>query len=122
MPNTTCDLHMHSYYSDGCNSPADLLHHAADMGLKTLALTDHDTLAGLAEAQHVADRLGLELIPGVELTCTWEAARAPRSPMCWATSSTRATRRCWRPAGRRARISRRASSKPAGRWRTRVFT
>jgi predicted metal-dependent phosphoesterase TrpH len=72
MPNTTCDLHMHSYYSDGCNSPADLLHYAADMGLKTLALTDHDTLAGLAEAQNVAGKLGLELIPGVELTTTWE--------------------------------------------------
>jgi predicted metal-dependent phosphoesterase TrpH len=71
MPNTTCDLHMHSYYSDGCNSPADLLHYATDMGLKTLSLTDHDTLAGLAEAQHVADRLGLELIPGVEMTTTW---------------------------------------------------
>ena len=79
MPNTCCDLHLHSYYSDGCNSPADLLHYAAENGLKTLSLTDHDTLAGLEEAGNVANSLGLELIPGVELTCSWFGIDIPQA-------------------------------------------
>lgn len=79
MPNTCCDLHLHSYYSDGCLSPGDLLHFAAENGLKTVSLTDHDTLAGLEEAGHVADSLGLELIPGVELTCSWFGTDIPQT-------------------------------------------
>lgn len=79
MPNTCCDLHLHSYYSDGCISPAELLHAASEMGLKTVSLTDHDSLAGLEEAGHVADRLGLELIPGVELTTSWYEADFPQT-------------------------------------------
>ncbi len=79
MPNTCCDLHLHSYYSDGCISPAELLHAASEMGVKTVSLTDHDTLAGLEEAGHVADRLGLELIPGVELTTSWYEADFPQT-------------------------------------------
>ncbi|HWQ83614.1 MAG TPA: PHP domain-containing protein, partial [Anaerolineales bacterium] len=70
--------HLHSYYSDGCISPAGLLHAAAEDGLKTVALTDHDTLAGLEEAGHVADKLGLELISGVELTCSWFGTDSPQ--------------------------------------------
>jgi len=79
MPNTCCDLHLHSYYSDGCISPAELLRHAAERGLKTLSLTDHDTLAGLEEAGRVAASLGLELIPGVELTCSWYETKYPQT-------------------------------------------
>jgi len=79
LPNTCCDLHLHSYYSDGCLSPADLLHFSAENGVKTVALTDHDTLAGLEEAGHVADSLGLELIPGVELTTSWYGADMPQT-------------------------------------------
>lgn len=79
MPNTCCDLHLHSYYSDGCLSPADLLHIAAENGLKTVSLTDHDTLAGLEEAGHVANSLGLELIPGVELTTSWYGTDIPQT-------------------------------------------
>lgn len=71
MPNSTCDLHLHTYYSDGRGSPADVLHYAAGLGLKTIALTDHDNLNATIEAQHVADELALELIPGIELTTDW---------------------------------------------------
>ncbi len=72
MPNTCCDLHLHTYYSDGRASPAEMLHYAADIGLRTVAITDHDNLNSAPEAKNVADRLGLELVPGVELTAHWE--------------------------------------------------
>ncbi|GAA0790629.1 PHP domain-containing protein [Marinobacterium sediminicola] len=65
------DLHMHSTASDGALSPAELVEQAAENSIRCLALTDHDTLAGLKEAQIAADRLGIRFIPGVELTCLW---------------------------------------------------
>jgi len=65
------DLHSHSTASDGTLSPSELVKHAAEMSVDVLALTDHDTLAGLAEAQQTADELGITLIPGVEISVTW---------------------------------------------------
>jgi 3',5'-nucleoside bisphosphate phosphatase len=72
MPNTCCDLHLHTYYSDGRASPAETLHHASEIGLMTVAITDHDNLNGASEAAQVANRLGLELVPGIELTAHWD--------------------------------------------------
>lgn len=66
------DLHCHSYYSDGTLSPSQLLEHAKEREITHLALTDHDTLEGLTEAQQAADEHGVELINGLELSCTWE--------------------------------------------------
>lgn len=68
------DLHCHSNFSDGALSPADLVARAAERGVTHLALTDHDTTAGLAPAmQAIAEQqLDLQLIPGVEITCRWE--------------------------------------------------
>jgi predicted metal-dependent phosphoesterase TrpH len=71
MPNTSIDLHLHTYYSDGRTSPAEMLHHAASIGLKVVAITDHDNLNSAQEASHVAKVLGLELVSGVELTAHW---------------------------------------------------
>lgn len=73
----TCDLHTHTYYSDGRASPRELLQHAASIGLHTLAITDHDTAAGAREALPAAAELGIELIPAVEFTCFWEELSAP---------------------------------------------
>ena len=66
------DLHCHSHFSDGSLSPTDLLNLANEVGITDLALTDHDTLDGLPEAQIAADQLGIRLIKGIELSCTWE--------------------------------------------------
>lgn len=63
----TIDLHTHSTASDGIYSPSELLQQAHDIGLRTLALTDHDTTAGLDDAAEAALHLGVELIPGIEL-------------------------------------------------------
>lgn len=63
------DLHSHSTRSDGAFAPARLVEEAATRGVTTLALTDHDTTAGLDEAEAAAQQHGLELVPGVEITC-----------------------------------------------------
>lgn len=66
------DLHSHSTASDGTLTPAELVHRAADAGVDVLALTDHDTLDGLGEAAQAAAGLGISLIPGVEISVTWQ--------------------------------------------------
>jgi predicted metal-dependent phosphoesterase TrpH len=62
------DLHTHSTASDGTLTPAELMRAAREAGLSAIALTDHDTLSGLPEARAEAARLGLELVPGCELS------------------------------------------------------
>ena len=66
------DLHSHTYYSDGTLSPTELVQRAHTNGVKVLALTDHDVTHGLAEATTAAVGLGLTLIPGAEISVTWE--------------------------------------------------
>jgi predicted metal-dependent phosphoesterase TrpH len=65
------DLHTHSTASDGGLSPAALVAHAAAEGITALALTDHDTVAGLAEARAAAAEAGVRFISGVELNIEW---------------------------------------------------
>jgi 3',5'-nucleoside bisphosphate phosphatase len=65
------DLHTHSTASDGTLSPDSLMRRASGAGVQVIALTDHDTTDGLAEAQITADALGIRLIPGVEISVTW---------------------------------------------------
>jgi 3',5'-nucleoside bisphosphate phosphatase len=62
------DLHSHSHCSDGEYSPARLVQEAHARGIDVLALTDHDTVAGLDEAEAEAGRLGMKFVPGVEFT------------------------------------------------------
>ncbi len=66
MPNYI-DLHTHSTASDGIYSPTELLHRAKDIGLRVLALTDHDSTDGLVEAAQVAAQLDIDFIPGIEI-------------------------------------------------------
>ncbi len=62
------DLHIHSNFSDGTDSPEQLVEQAAAAGLNTIALTDHDTVAGLDRAIAAGERAGIEIIPGIEFT------------------------------------------------------
>ncbi|MBD5608278.1 MAG: PHP domain-containing protein [Desulfovibrio sp.] len=66
------DLHTHSLASDGSDSPSELVRKAKAAGIKTLALTDHDTISGLAEASTEAARLGVDFIRGCEISTTSE--------------------------------------------------
>lgn len=62
------DLHAHSTASDGSRAPGDVVREAKRIGLAAIALTDHDTVAGIAEATAAAEELGLRVVPGVELS------------------------------------------------------
>ena len=64
------DLHAHTVASDGGDRPEELVAAAATTGVETLAVTDHDTVAGVAEARAAGDRLGVEVLAGCELTAT----------------------------------------------------
>lgn len=65
------DLHAHSTVSDGLLTPTELVQHAANSGVRVLALTDHDDIRGLAEARHAAVQHNLHLINGVEISVSW---------------------------------------------------
>lgn len=62
------DLHVHSAFSDGVLSPSELVSLAAQAGLHAMALTDHDTVAGIDDALAAAPAYGIEVVPGVELS------------------------------------------------------
>jgi hypothetical protein len=68
----TYDLHSHSTASDGTLEPRALVERAHAAGVRVLALTDHDTTAGLEVATRTARELGLTLVPGVEVSVTWK--------------------------------------------------
>ena len=65
------DLHMHTFYSDGRASPRELLTGAKSKGLRTVAITDHETARAYREGATLAQGMGLELIPAIELTAAW---------------------------------------------------
>lgn len=65
------DLHVHSRYSDGVHTPAELVQMAAEKGLKALALADHDSVDGIDEALEAGALYGVEVIPAVELSVSF---------------------------------------------------
>ena len=67
------DLHSHSTYSDGLLTPDAVVRRAALRGVDVFALTDHDDTGGLAEASAAAQDVGITLIPGAELSVSWES-------------------------------------------------
>jgi 3',5'-nucleoside bisphosphate phosphatase len=69
---STIDLHSHSTASDGELTPAELVKKAAQNGVDTLALTDHDTVAGLGDAHIAAIQHDITLINGIELSTRWD--------------------------------------------------
>lgn len=66
------DLHSHSRFSDGSLTPSELVSLASSAGVSYLALTDHDTIAGLEQAKLAAQESDLNIIQGVELSCSWQ--------------------------------------------------
>lgn len=66
------DLHVHSIYSDGTDSPADLVALAERRGIKAFALTDHDTVGGLSPLAEAAEGSSVEVVPGIELSAECE--------------------------------------------------
>lgn len=66
------DLHTHSTASDGTLSPAELAAEAHKTGLSLFAITDHDTVAGVAEAQQAGTAIGIRVLPGIEISVEWQ--------------------------------------------------
>jgi len=66
------DLHTHSIASDGSMSSTELVRHAKEKGLAAIALTDHDTVDGVKEALEEGERIGLEVIPGIEISVDYK--------------------------------------------------
>ena len=66
------DLHCHSFFSDGFLSPEQLLAKAVDAGVRVLALTDHDTIAGLASLHTAAKGLPMQVVNGIEFSVRWK--------------------------------------------------
>lgn len=66
------DLHVHSNASDGTLPPGEVVHLAVQKGLAAIALTDHDTILGIPEAQKAAVGHPIEIIPGIELSCDYQ--------------------------------------------------
>ncbi len=70
--NNYIDLHTHSTASDGSMTPAELVRYAFEKGLGVVALTDHDTVSGVEQAVEEGNKLGIEVIPGVEISVSFE--------------------------------------------------
>lgn len=64
------ELHCHTTFSDGTYTPTELVRAAYEHGIRALAITDHDTMAGWDEAMEEAQKLGVEIVPGLELSTT----------------------------------------------------
>ena len=69
--NNFVDLHSHSTASDGTFAPTDVVKLAVNNGLSALALTDHDTIAGVAEAAAAAKNLNIDFLPGIEISAEY---------------------------------------------------
>jgi predicted metal-dependent phosphoesterase TrpH len=65
------DLHAHTTASDGSLAPEELVRLAKQQGVATLAVTDHDTIAGLSQAMAEGEQVGVEIIPGIEISCLY---------------------------------------------------
>ncbi|MBR2511558.1 MAG: PHP domain-containing protein [Firmicutes bacterium] len=68
MTREKTDLHLHSYFSDGTMSPTALVERAVSLGQNKIAITDHDGMDGVEEAVRAGEKLGVEVVPGIEFS------------------------------------------------------
>lgn len=95
------DLHMHSTCSDGKFSPTELVHRAKNYGISCIAITDHDTMDGVDEAEEAGVKLGVEIIPGVEVTAVIDGRES--HVLCYGADRRNAA---WRTLLKKQRTSR----------------
>jgi len=78
MPPPRFDLQSHSTHSDGALSATEVVERAASSGVELLALSDHDTVSGVSEAIAAGERLGVQVVPAVEISAVDDGSAAPR--------------------------------------------
>lgn len=83
----SADLHCHTKLSDGSLGIEEIISFAAKKGLKTIAITDHDCLAGTVRGKVIGARNGVQVIPGVELSSTYEEAGKNLHILCYLSDS-----------------------------------
>ncbi|HTG16889.1 MAG TPA: PHP domain-containing protein, partial [Blastocatellia bacterium] len=71
MTENAIDLHAHTNHSDGSATPSELVALAKSNGARAIAITDHDTVAGLKEGRDAAERMGIEFVDGIELSAEY---------------------------------------------------
>lgn len=69
------DYHIHSHYSDGSDSPTEIVQRSKKLGITHIAITDHDTIGGLEEANYVAKAVNIQFLKGIELSVRYEKTR-----------------------------------------------
>ena len=82
MEEKYCDLHLHSYYSDGTMSPEYLVSQAKALGISPIALTDHNTVKGLDEFLAESKAQGVEAIPGIEFSVDYKGKELHLLALC----------------------------------------
>lgn len=68
------DLHLHTTFSDGLDNPSRVVERAKNIGIAMIAITDHDTVDGISEAQAAARRFSVDFLAGTEISCTFDRA------------------------------------------------
>lgn len=82
------DLHIHTTASDGLSTPAEIVESAIRHKLDIIAITDHDTISGVAEAREAAEGTGLEIVSGVEITSDFKGKEAHLLAYCFDTEDS----------------------------------
>lgn len=80
-PSNCIDLHVHTFFSDGKYAPEDILCRSVQLGIQTIAFTDHDNTRGVRQGMSMARELGIELIAGIEFTCSWPECSVTPNPL-----------------------------------------
>ncbi len=89
MDGPRCDLHCHSTESDGTLTPRELVKHAREVGLRSLALTDHDTIAGIEEAKAAGEEYGVRVLSGVEISVEYASKTVHMLGYCFDSGAER---------------------------------
>lgn len=101
MTEFRADLHCHTTCSDGSLTPVEIVKLAADIGLKGLSITDHDTIDAYETAIPAAQEAGIELIPGIEFSATYRATSVHILGYCFSVSNEHILAFCQRHQARR---------------------
>ena len=88
------DLHVHTNISDGSETPTETVKYACSLGLRAIAVTDHDSINGVAEAQRAGKECGLEVVAGMELGCGWDGRGGCTCSAMISISTRKSSHRC----------------------------